>query len=108
VPEQFRKWGTEDNGRIETANNRGTLPYFLQDNATFAGISVNRMNVTGLEEIITNARKAYSAYDEKVWSKACFDEYSGGYNVYHKNHQFTKKGGGGKAEIRSRRNACKI
>jgi hypothetical protein len=56
------------------------------------------MNVTGREEIITNARKAYGAYDEKVWSKAYFDEYSGGYNVYHKNHQFAKKGGGGDAE----------
>jgi len=56
------------------------------------------MNVTGREEIITNARKAYGAYDEKVWSKAYFDEYSGGYNVYHKSHQFSKVNGGGEAE----------
>ena len=32
------------------------------------------------------------------WEKAYFDEFSGGYNVYHEKHNFSKKGGGGKAE----------
>ena len=41
VPENFKKWVTDNADRIEKANNRGTLPYFLKDNATFAGISEN-------------------------------------------------------------------
>ena len=32
------------------------------------------------------------------WEKAYFDELSGGYNVYHKDHKFTEAGGGGKVE----------
>ncbi|MDR1582329.1 MAG: hypothetical protein LBS55_03565, partial [Prevotellaceae bacterium] len=28
-----------------------------------------------------------------------FDRFSGGFNVYHKEHHFSKKGGGGKAEM---------
>jgi hypothetical protein len=44
VPDHFKKWVEDNEGRIEKANNRGTLPYFLQDNAKFAGISVNKIN----------------------------------------------------------------
>jgi hypothetical protein len=32
VPENFKKWLTDNNGRIERAEKRGTLPYFLKDN----------------------------------------------------------------------------
>ena len=32
------------------------------------------------------------------WEKAYFDELSGGYNVYHKDHKFSSIGGGGEAE----------
>jgi hypothetical protein len=42
VPENFKKWVINNEDRIEKANNRGTLPYFLQDNAKFAEISVNK------------------------------------------------------------------
>jgi hypothetical protein len=71
----------------------------LPDNANIAGISVNRMNVTGREGIITKAREAYHAYNEKIWMQAYFDEYSGGFNVYHKDHQFAKK----RAEVPQKR-----
>jgi hypothetical protein len=40
----------------------------------------------------------YNAYDSKIWIKVYFDEYCGGFNVYHKEHNFSKEGGGGDAE----------
>ena len=38
VPENFKKWISDNADRIEKANYRGTLPYFLRDNATFVGM----------------------------------------------------------------------
>jgi hypothetical protein len=49
-------------------------------------------------EALKVAAEKYSAYGSE-WEKAYFDERSGGYNVYHKDHNFAKKGGGGKAEM---------
>jgi len=43
------------------------------------------------------ARAKYDSYGSE-WEKAYFDEKSGGFNVYHKRHQFTLTGGGGNAE----------
>ena len=43
------------------------------------------------------ALRKYNSYDSE-WEKAYFDEYSGGFNVYHKDHKFTEEGGGGKTE----------
>ncbi|GHV10386.1 hypothetical protein FACS1894162_4180 [Bacteroidia bacterium] len=48
-------------------------------------------------EIIKTAHAKYHSYDAD-WTKAYFDMQSGGYNVYHKDHSFSKKGGGGNAE----------
>jgi hypothetical protein len=39
-------------------------------------------------ELIKEAKAQYNAYDSNTWIKAGFDEYSGGYCVYHKEHQF--------------------
>ena len=48
-------------------------------------------------EIIKAALQKYNSYG-KEWENAYFDEFSGGYNVYHQEHNFSKKGGGGDAE----------
>jgi hypothetical protein len=39
VPENFKKWVTDNKGRIANAEKRDTLPYFLKDNRDFASIS---------------------------------------------------------------------
>jgi hypothetical protein len=44
--------------------------------------------MTGRAELLKAAKVQYDAYDSKTWIKAGFDEYSGGYCVYHKLHQF--------------------
>ena len=46
---------------------------------------------------INVAIQKYNLYGDE-WEKAYFDELSGGFNVYHKDHKFSKKGGGGEAE----------
>jgi len=49
-------------------------------------------------EILKAAIQRYNSYGSE-WERAYFDELSGGFNVYHKNHKFTPTGGGGEAEI---------
>jgi hypothetical protein len=44
------------------------------------------------------ARAKYLSYDPKLWHHAYFDAVSGGFNVYHKDHYFSKTSGGGNAE----------
>jgi hypothetical protein len=60
-------------------------------------MKVNPINEATQLEIRKEALNRYNAYSGE-WEKAYFDLYSGGYNVYHKNHNFAKKGGGGEAE----------
>jgi hypothetical protein len=50
------------------------------------------------QEIKKAAIAKYNSYDSSKWEKAYFDRYSGGYNVYHLEHSFSQKGGGGEAE----------
>jgi hypothetical protein len=49
-------------------------------------------------DLLKEARLKYNAYSSEDWTKAYFDEIGGGFNVYHKGHNFSKKGGGGDAE----------
>jgi hypothetical protein len=58
---------------------------------------VNPINIIVQLEIIKEAILKYNSYGSE-WEKAYFDEYSGGYNVYHKGHKFSSTGGGGEAE----------
>ena len=62
-------------------------------NATFAGETVKVVNLE-----IKKALEKYNSYDTKIWEKVFFDENSGGFNVYHKKHNFTKEGRGGEVE----------
>jgi len=71
----------------------------LKDNATFAGIKVNPINTIEQQEIRKAAIQKYNSYGSE-WEKAYFDKFSGGYNVYHKEHKFSQTGGGGEAEIK--------
>ena len=60
-----------------------------------------RMRKQGIiieSERIKEAKAKYNAYDAQIWIKEYFDKFSGGYNVYHKNHKFSPTGGGGAAE----------
>jgi hypothetical protein len=58
---------------------------------------VNPVNTITQSEIIQAAIK-YHSYNSSEWEKIYFDACSGGFNVYHKKHNFSKKGGGGEAE----------
>jgi hypothetical protein len=80
MSENFKKWVADNEDKIETANNRGTLPYFLWDNAKFAGISVNKINVIDKTDLLKEAKLKYNAYSLEDWTKAYFDKISGGFN----------------------------
>jgi hypothetical protein len=80
VPSQLQKWMEKNRGRIDAANNRGTLPYWIKDNAKYAGMKINPINEAAQPEIRKEALSKYNAYDSD-WEKAYFDRYSGGYVV---------------------------
>lgn len=96
-PEEFYSWLKENEERIEKANNRGTLPYWIKDNPQYAGVKVEAVNTGKREVIRKKAWEKYQSYNNE-WTKAYYDEYSGGFNVYHQEHQFTNTQGGGEAE----------
>ncbi|GHT19186.1 hypothetical protein AGMMS4957_02880 [Bacteroidia bacterium] len=47
---------------------------------------------------VLHAREKYDSYDPSCWTKAYFDDVSGGFNVYHTEHKFSQTEGGGDAE----------
>ena len=51
-----------------------------------------------IAKYIKKAKAKYDSYDCNVWIKAGFDENSGGFNVYHIEHDFSETGRGGDAE----------
>ena len=55
------------------------------------------MDINNSAEHIKVARSKFDSYGND-WEKAYFDEKSGGFNVYHKDHKFSDTGGGGNAE----------
>ncbi len=50
------------------------------------------------KDAIQESWRKYNTYDLKYWERKCFNEETGGFNVYHKKHQFTETSGGAKAE----------
>ena len=98
VPPRFKEWLIQNADRIEKANNRGTLPYWITENKQYTDVFPTALNSNKRAEIIASARKTFDKYGT-AWTKAYFDERSGGYYVIHRAHQFAKKGGGGDAEL---------
>ena len=98
VPPKFKEWMAKNADRIETANRRGTLPYWISENTKYSKVSVSALNSPEKAQIIASAREAFDAYGAD-WKKAYFDERSGGYYVVHGRHQFSRTGGGGNAEL---------
>ena len=52
------------------------------------GVFQNEMDMTKEAEYIRKARDEYDAYSGTEWTKVGFDEHSGGYWIYHKEHRF--------------------
>jgi len=59
---------------------------------------MNPINDIEQQEIRKVASEKYNSYGSD-WIKAHFDEVSGGYNVYHKDHNFAKIGGKYEKEV---------
>jgi len=52
---------------------------------------------TKQQKVSDEAFQRYHSYNSE-WKKEYFDEFSGGFCVYHRQHKFSKTGDGGKAE----------
>ena len=65
----------------------------MKDNVTFVDICVKEINLTNRTEYIKEVRTRFNSYHTDEWEKSYFDEYSGGYCVYHKEHKFDPKKG---------------
>lgn len=101
LPEHYNQWKEQNKDRIERAEQNKTLPYFLRD---------NKGKVYGIDketktDYINESIRIYNGYDTKLWSREYFDISTGGFNVLHQLHQFSKtksKGAllsGGEAEL---------
>jgi hypothetical protein len=91
VPENFKKWVIDNEDRIEKAHNIGTLPYFLQDNAKFAGVKVNPKNFMERAEIhrIEANRAEYERLKkDDSYVDVRFNKNTGGMLAIHKDHHF--------------------
>ncbi|MCL1937603.1 MAG: hypothetical protein FWF52_04305 [Candidatus Azobacteroides sp.] len=83
LPENFKKWIADNKDRIEAAEQRGTLPYFIKDNANFVEISAKDLNLTNRSEYIREARTQYNLYGSE-WQRDYFNRDNGGYLVIDK------------------------
>ena len=68
------------------------------NNVNFAGINVNSIHTSAQPEIRKTAIQKYNSYGSE-WEKTYFDELSGGFNVYHKDHTFSDAGGKYEKEV---------
>lgn len=111
----FQKWMNDNSDRVEKARGRGTLPYWVKDNPQYVGVKPTAQAEPGKDihdqfdtsspelRAKMEAKRKYNSYGEE-WEKAYFNEGNGGFNVYHRSHQFsdTKAKGanmsGGEAE----------
>ena len=98
MPKQFNDWTATNKNRIELANRRGTLPYWLVDNPRAAGISVNPINTPAQANIRREALREFRAYSSEQWKRKHFDEFSGGYVVIDKRRlEYSERSKGTKA-----------
>lgn len=74
VPDNFKKWVTDNKERIANAKEKGTLPYFLRDNKSYQKEIQSRNKINTINSIPTEFTKG-STYDDDdyVFSKDFFD-----------------------------------
>jgi hypothetical protein len=58
-------------------------------------VPLNNIAQPGIRKAAANK---YNSYGSSEWEKAYFDKFSGGFNIYHKEHKFSATQGGGEAE----------
>jgi len=101
MPEQFRAYIASNHDKIISSAQKGKLAYFLRDNESLWIDQFSKeertSSLANISRTYTFADRAkakisevkFKSYDED-WTKAVFDSKTGGYNVYHKGHKFSK------------------
>ena len=88
MPKVFDDWVMKNADRIAVAAKRGALPYFLKDNPTFAGISVNEMVNEFAVKIETNRKEYQRFLNDDNYTDVRFNPKNGALSAIHKDHQF--------------------
>ena len=98
LPDNFTKWMADNQERIDRAK---SVPYFIKDNKGYFDKAVNKkpfsangengtnINTSNVLSFVESSKATYNNYSDD-WIKAYFNEKTGGFNVYHKQHQFSK------------------
>ena len=67
VPEGFKKWVKDNKVRLERAEQRGTLPYFVSDNMEYAGLAERKRKI--LSEASVARKVEYdNTYEAPNWA----------------------------------------
>lgn len=90
LPDNFKKWAKDNEDRIVSSAERGTLPYFIRDNQKMldkANINVG-MDITERKNI-ENARVIFNRYDQSLWSHSYINSSNGG-SIIEENSRISK------------------
>lgn len=96
IPQSAKDWIDANRDKFIRAAERGKLGWVWRDNMKYVSrhFSIEELKQIGVikrteEELkaIKKSREKFNSYGEE-WEKAYFNEKNGGYNVYHKKHQF--------------------
>lgn len=69
-PENFGKWVYDNSQRIQEAESRGTLPYWVRDNKGFVGQSIKTgYGSLSLSEITDKIRKSSTVITQEIFSR---------------------------------------
>jgi hypothetical protein len=77
VPENFKKWVTDNADRIAVSGYKGTTPYFLLDNDRY--VHLDSFKATKLQKFTVDSRNEYLGHDTKQWQREFFNKENGGY-----------------------------
>jgi hypothetical protein len=89
VPDGFTNWVNEHSTQINAANKRGTLPYFLKDNAKFAGIFTNGQSHIQVSDEKKNTERTKEL---RSWAKEHLVSKTIHHNELNKDIRFTVSG----------------
>lgn len=79
VPESFKKWVNDNRERIDQAEKRGTLPYFVRDNKEYAGLAKKKDTsvdavLVDKTEVRVKAKKKYDTEYEAPFREDVFKD----------------------------------
>ena len=86
VPEAYKQYVAENADKILSADERGKLAWHFDVNRQYWENIVE--GEFARQDKVKQAREQFDSYGDD-WNRAYYNEQTGGFNVYHANHQFS-------------------